>query len=74
MILGDNIIFGAIRGWAVGGGFEWAINSDLSVWGDTARAFFPEVRWGMFVTAPTPSLNRLSPAILAFSDSYRRPL
>ncbi len=56
MVLGDKIIVGAIRGWAVGGGFEWAINCDLSVWGDTARAFFPEVRWGMFVTGAVTAL------------------
>ena len=50
MVLGDRIIIGAINGWAVGGGFEWAIGCDLSIWAESARAFFPEVEWGLFVT------------------------
>ncbi len=56
MLFNDKIIVGAIRGWAVGGGFEWAIDCDLSIWGDTARAFFPEVRWGLFATGAVTSL------------------
>jgi len=56
MLFGDKVVVGAIRGWAVGGGFEWAIDCDLPVWGDTARAFFPEVRWGLFVTGAVTSL------------------
>ena len=50
MVLGDRIVIGAINGWAVGGGFEWAIGCDLSIWAESARAFFPEVAWGLFVT------------------------
>ncbi len=50
MILGDRLIIGAINGWAVGGGFEWAIGCDLPIWAQSARAFFPEVEWGLFVT------------------------
>ena len=50
MVLGDRIIIGAINGWAVGGGFEWAIDCDLPIWAESARAFFPEVEWGLFVT------------------------
>ena len=50
MIMGDRVIVGAINGWAVGGGFEWAIGCDLAIWGESARAFFPEVEWGLFVT------------------------
>ena len=50
MVLGDRLIIGAINGWAVGGGFEWAIGCDLSIWAESAKAFFPEVEWGLFVT------------------------
>lgn len=50
MVLGDRLIIGAINGWAVGGGFEWAIGCDLTIWAESARAFFPEVDWGLFVT------------------------
>lgn len=50
IVLGRTIVIGAINGWAVGGGFEWAINCDFSLWAESARAFFPEVSWGLFVT------------------------
>ncbi len=43
MVLGGRLIIGAINGWAVGGGFEWAIGCDLAIWAESARAFFPEV-------------------------------
>ncbi len=50
IVLGDKIVVGAIRGWAVGGGFEWAINCDFPIWETGAKGFFPEVSWGLFVT------------------------
>lgn len=50
MVLGERVIIGAINGWAVGGGFEWAIGCDLAIWAESSRAFFPEVEWGLFVT------------------------
>ena len=40
--LGPKPVVGAINGWAVGGGFEWAINCDFPIWGASARGFFPE--------------------------------
>ena len=49
-------VIGAINGWAVGGGFEWAINCDFPIWAESARAFFPELKWGMFVTGGVTSL------------------
>lgn len=54
--LGDKVVVGAINGWAVGGGFEWAINCDFPIWAEDARAFFPELYWGMFVTGGVTAL------------------
>ncbi|HAT85416.1 MAG TPA: enoyl-CoA hydratase/isomerase family protein, partial [Rhizobiales bacterium] len=43
-------------GWAVGGGFEWAINCDFPIWAESARGFFPEVSLNLFVTGGVTSL------------------
>ena len=43
IMFGAKPVVGAINGWAVGGGFEWAINCDFPIWGESARGFFPEV-------------------------------
>ena len=56
IVLGKKLVVGAINGWAVGGGFEWAINCDFSVWASSARAFFPEVSLNLFVTGGVTSL------------------
>jgi enoyl-CoA hydratase/carnithine racemase len=56
MVLGDKPVVGAINGWAVGGGFEWAINCDLSIWARSARAFFPEVSLNLFVTGAVTAI------------------
>jgi enoyl-CoA hydratase/carnithine racemase len=53
---GAKPVVGAINGWAVGGGFEWAINCDFPIWGSSARAFFPEMSLGLFVTGAVTSL------------------
>lgn len=53
---GAKPVVGAINGWAVGGGFEWAINCDFPVWAESARAFFPEASLGVFVTGGVTSL------------------
>ncbi|MCA8933929.1 MAG: enoyl-CoA hydratase/isomerase family protein [Rhodospirillaceae bacterium] len=53
---GAKPVVGAINGWAVGGGFEWAINCDFSLWAESARAFFPEVSLNIFVTGGVTSL------------------
>ena len=50
LVLGNKVVIGAIHGWAVGAGMEWAINCDLALWGESARGFFPELEWGLFVT------------------------
>lgn len=53
---GPKPVVGAIRGWAVGGGFEWAINCDFPIWAEDARGFFPEISLGLFVTGAVTSL------------------
>jgi len=56
IVLGDKVVVGAIHGWAVGGGLEWAINCDLPIWAETARGFFPEIGLGLFVTGAVTAL------------------
>ena len=52
----EKIVIGAIQGWAVGAGFEWTINCDFTIWAEDARAFFPEVSWGLFATGGVMTL------------------
>jgi len=56
LVLSDKMVIGAITGWAVGAGFEWAINCDFTVWAEDAKAFFPEVAWGLFATGGVMAL------------------
>ncbi|MBS9718129.1 enoyl-CoA hydratase/isomerase family protein [Pseudohalocynthiibacter aestuariivivens] len=56
IIFGAKPVVGAINGWAVGGGFEWAINCDFPIWGKSAKGFFPEVSLNIFVTGAVTSL------------------
>ncbi len=56
IMLGPKPVVGAINGWAVGGGFEWAINCDFPIWGMSAKGFFPEVSLNLFVTGAVTSL------------------
>ncbi|MFK7938562.1 MAG: enoyl-CoA hydratase/isomerase family protein [Roseovarius sp.] len=74
--LGPKPVVGAINGWAVGGGFEWAINCDFPVWADSAKGFFPEVSLNLFVTGAVttllPSMVGLHKAreMLFFGERY----
>ncbi|MDH4279865.1 MAG: enoyl-CoA hydratase/isomerase family protein [Acidimicrobiia bacterium] len=76
IVLGAKPVVGAINGWAVGGGFEWAINCDFGIWAQSARGFFPEVSLNLFVTggvtALLPALVGLNNAreMLFFGDEY----
>jgi enoyl-CoA hydratase/carnithine racemase len=66
ILTGDKPVVGAIRGWAVGGGFEWAINCDFTIWTDDARAFFPEVSLGIFVTG---GVTAILPAMVGLAKA-----
>ena len=76
IIFGAKPVVGAINGWAVGGGFEWAINCDFPIWAESARGFFPEVSLNLFVTGAVtsllPALVGLARAreMLVFGDRY----
>ncbi|MGI9407389.1 MAG: enoyl-CoA hydratase/isomerase family protein [Hyphomicrobiaceae bacterium] len=56
IVFGAKPVVGAINGWAVGGGFEWAINCDFPIWAKSAKGFFPEVSLNLFVTGAVTSL------------------
>lgn len=56
IIFGAKPVVGAINGWAVGGGLEWAINCDFPIWAESAKGFFPEVSLNLFVTGAVTSL------------------
>jgi enoyl-CoA hydratase/carnithine racemase len=52
----DKVVVAAVHGWCVGGALEWVINCDFRVFADTARWFFPEVGYGLFVTGGVTAL------------------
>lgn len=56
MVFGDKPVVGAVNGWAVGGGFSWALNCDFPIWARSARGFLPEVLLNLFVTGGITSL------------------
>ncbi len=57
---GEKPVIGAIHGWAVGGGFEWAIDCDIVLMAAGTRCFFPELGLGFTVTgAATMLLPRI---------------
>jgi len=64
IVLGEKPVVGAINGWAVGGGFEWAINCDFPIWAQSAKGFFPEVSLNLFVTG---GVTALLPALVGLN-------
>lgn len=50
IMLGPKPVVGLVQGWAIGGGFSWTLNCDLTIWAESARAYLPEVGFGMFVS------------------------
>lgn len=65
LMFGDTPVVAAVRGWAVGGAFSWPINCDFSVWSHDARAFFPELKIGLYPSGAVTCLLPLQagPAI-----------
>ena len=66
IVFGAKPVVGAINGWAVGGGFEWAINCDFPIWAESAKGFFPEVSLNLFVTG---SVTALLPALVGLNKA-----
>jgi enoyl-CoA hydratase/carnithine racemase len=66
IVLGAKPVVGAINGWAVGGGFEWAINCDFPIWAESAKGFFPEVSLNLFVTG---AVTALLPALVGLNKA-----
>lgn len=64
IMLGRVPVVAAVHGWAVGGGFEWVLDCDLVVVGESARGFFPEMGLGLFVTG---GVTALLPRIVGLS-------
>jgi enoyl-CoA hydratase/carnithine racemase len=56
IVMGAKPVVGAINGWAVGGGFEWALNCDFPIWAESAKGFFPEVSLNVFVTGAVTTI------------------
>jgi enoyl-CoA hydratase/carnithine racemase len=61
LLYSDKVVIGAIHGWAVGAGIEWAINCDFPIWAQSAKGFFPEAKWGLSVTG---AITTLLPALV----------
>lgn len=51
-----KIVIAAVHGWCVGGALEWAVNCDFRLFSESARWFFPEVTYGLFVTGGVTAL------------------
>jgi enoyl-CoA hydratase/carnithine racemase len=63
LMFGHKLVVGAAHGFAVGGGFEWLLNCDLTVAADDLIAFLPEMEWGQFVTG---GLTHLLPLAVGY--------
>ena len=76
IVLGEKMVIGAVHGWAVGGGLEWAINCDITIMADGTGCFFPEVYLGMHATgASTTLLPKMiglqrARALILFGDRF----
>src|SRR5262245_31507226 len=60
LMYSHRLVVGAAHGFAVGGGFEWLLNCDLTVAADDLVAFLPEMEWGQFVSGGVSDLLPLA--------------
>lgn len=68
MVTGGKMVVGAVHGWAVGGGLEWAIDCDLLLLAEGTRLCFPEVKWGMI---PTGGITQILPRKIGLSRAQQ---
>lgn len=66
IVFGDKPVVGAVNGWAVGGGFSWAVNCDFPIWARSAKAFLPETALNLFVTG---GITSLLPALVGLNKA-----
>ena len=70
LMFSHKLVVGAVQGFAVGGGFEWMLNCDLTVAADNLVAFFPEMDWGQFVTG---GVSHLLPKAVGYQRAMELP-
>jgi enoyl-CoA hydratase len=59
-LYGDKPVIAAVKGYAIGGGFEQALAADMRVGGTDAKVSLPEIRYGILPdTGGTQLLNAL---------------
>ncbi len=58
LMWGSKPVIGLVHGWAIGGGFSWTLNCDISLWAKSARGKLPEIKFGLF---PSGGLTYLLP-------------
>jgi len=68
IVMGEKMVVGAVHGWAVGGGLEWAIDCDLLLLAEGTRLNFPEVKWGM---VPTGGISQILPRKIGLSRAQQ---
>ena len=64
ILLGPKPVVGAINGYAVGGGFEGAINCDFPIWEESAVGFFPMALSPLRIARPEAAAIYLSDGLL----------
>jgi enoyl-CoA hydratase/carnithine racemase len=68
IVMGEKMVVGAVHGWAVGGGLEWAIDCDLLLLAEGTRLNFPEIKWGM---VPTGGISQILPRKIGLSRAQQ---
>ncbi len=63
IMFNDKLVLCAVQGWAIGAGFSWVLNADMSFWASDAGVFLPEMEYGLFATGAATFIlpNRIGP-------------